>query len=276
MHSKKSTVSEWPFQQTVFLTVDFECDFGTALHTNRYEAIEHVNELVSLLEWLNIPLTCFVQTEILTKHPETIETLCNAAVPISFHPHSHSHKPRNKTSVEREIEKSTRKYCNFFNDDPVGYRFPNGNVRDRDYEKLADYGYQFDASVFPSWRPGYFNNAFVETTPSYKEPYDIFELPFTVYSESIRIPTALSYCQVIGRPYIYLLKKYPPSTIVLNIHMHDLVRPSTISELPTHYKKLYSRNADGKSILTDILLSLSRQKYKFKTLDEAHSSLREA
>jgi peptidoglycan/xylan/chitin deacetylase (PgdA/CDA1 family) len=264
----------WPSERTVYLTLDFECDFGTASRQNRYEAVGDVGQLVSLLERVEIPLTCFVQTEVLQERPTTVETLRESDTTVTFHPHSHTHKPRDETSIPREIDESTRRYRDFFGSDPVGYRFPNGNVRDEDYHVLSEHGYEFDASVFPTWRPGHFNNTRARTTPTYRAGHNFFELPFTVYSDWFRIPTALSYCQVLGRPYTWLLTTRPPPVVVLNIHMHDLVTPSTIADLPIQHRLLYSRNGDGLSLLETLVDAFLDQGYSFDTLDSAHLALR--
>jgi len=87
----------WPIERTVILTLDFECDFGTALPENRYEAVTEVGRLVSLLEEYEIPLTCFVQTALFEERPDAVETLREADTTVSFHPHSHTHKPRKET-----------------------------------------------------------------------------------------------------------------------------------------------------------------------------------
>lgn len=269
-----ATQLTWPSDRTVYLTLDFECDFGTALRQNRYEAVSDVGQLVSFLERFEIPLTCFVQTEVLQERPRTVETLRESESTVTFHPHSHTHKPRGETSIPREIEESTRRYQDFFGSDPIGYRFPNGNVRDADYQVLSEHGYEFDASVFPTWRPGHFNNTRARTSPTYRSADDLFELPFTVYSDWVRVPTALSYCQVLGRSYSWLLTTRPPPVVVLNIHMHDLVTPSTIADLPTQYRLLYSRNRDGLSLLGTLVDAFLTQGYSFETLDSAHRALR--
>ncbi|SDG29367.1 polysaccharide deacetylase family protein [Halorientalis regularis] len=275
MTLSSSTLYDWPDDRRVYLTVDFECDFGTALKENRYQSVQEVGTLVSLIEQFDVPLTCFVQTEVLDHHPEMVERLREAAVPVTFHPHSHTHRPRDETSISEEIERSTERYRDYFGERPVGYRFPNGNVQPSDYELLAEHGYAFDASVFPSWRPGHFDNTGEPSRPTYHADYDLFELPFTVYSNRLRIPTALSYCQVIGWPYTSLLSYSSPSVLVLNIHMHDLVKPPSRSDLPLPYRLLYSRNARGDRTLTDLLSVFSERGYTFDTLDSAHSKLRD-
>jgi len=46
------------------------------------------------LERLDVPLTAFVQTELLDERPETIEALWDCGVDVAFHPHSHTHRGR--------------------------------------------------------------------------------------------------------------------------------------------------------------------------------------
>ena len=267
-------VFEWPSNRTIYFTLDYECDFGTALPENTYGAIDHTRNLVSLLERLDVPLTCFVQTELLDERPEAVERLRKSDVSVAFHPHSHTHLPRERTSIRREIKESTDRFESFFGDQPTGYRFPNGNIRPDDYRLLSEFGYEFDASVFPSWRPGHFNNTKSLTTPQYLDDYDLVELPFTVYSDSVRIPTALSYCQLLGSPYTSVLTRRPPSSLVFNIHMHDLVTPSSYYQLPRHYQALYSRNRHGLALLEKALQQFKDQGYAFGHLDHAHESIR--
>lgn len=267
------SLHDWPADQQCYLTLDFECDYGTALSKNTYEAVSHTDTLVSLLEDLDIPLTCFVQTELLDKHPEVVEELRTCDVPVEFHPHSHTHALREQTSIQDEIERSTTRYEEFFGRNPVGYRFPNGNIRNQDYRLLTEYGYEFDASLFPSWRPQHFNNASAPTIPQYLPDFDLYELPFTVYSKLMRIPTALSYCQLLGRPYTRQLTRHPPSTVVFNIHMHDLVTPPSFEDLPRFYRFIYNRGRDGFELLQQILESFDRHGRSFGTLGEAYQHL---
>lgn len=267
------TLLEWPVDTTVLLTVDYECDYGTALEENTFEALEHTDWLVSMLERFDVPLTCFVQTEVLNEKPERVEELRSADVPVSFHPHSHTHRSRNESDLDFEIRKSTSDYQDFFGSKPSGYRFPNGNVRPIDYERLAEYEYEFDASVFPSWRPGHFDNRNAVTRPQYFGEYDLFEIPFTVYSETIRVPTALSYCRLIGRPFTELLVRRPPSVVIFNIHMHDLVNPPAFEELSRFYRAVYSRNAPGKPHLETVLTKFRDIGLSFGQIDDIHVAL---
>jgi len=264
----------WPRPDQFYLTLDLECDFGTALPENTYQAIDAVDRLVALLEARDTPLTCFVQTELLDVKPAVVEELVDCGVDVRFHPHSHVHRRREEAAVDAELEISTDRYREFFGREPAGYRFPNGNVRDEDYGLLSEYGYEFDASIFPSWRPNHFDNTGAPTVPQYLAAYDLFELPFTVYSDWLRIPTALSYSRLLRRPFGWLLTRRPPPVVVYNIHMHDLVTPGSYAALPAPYKLVYGVNDRGFEILERVLDASFAAGYEFGTLDEAHEQLR--
>lgn len=266
----------WPESKSVYLTLDLECDYGTATVENTYEAVGHVEKLVALLERHDLSLTCFVQTELLEERPEAVEQLREVSVPVSFHPHSHTHRPRSESSIAGEIERSTRQYRSYFGRDPTGYRFPDGDVRPEDYTVLSDHGYRFDASVFPTWRPGRFNNIDAAAAPQFLSSEDLVKLPFTVYRRYIPVPTALSYCLLFGRSYTGALARWPPTTLVLNVHMHDLVTPSTVTNLPLHYRALYTRTDGGLGVLDRLCERFRRQGYQFSRLDTAHEQLRHA
>jgi len=260
----KCEVLKWPSSKEVYLTLDLECDYGTALRKNTYEAASEIRKLIELLNRLEVPLTCFVQTELLEELPEAVEELRVADASVEFFPHSHTHKRREDTSIRREVAVSSERFEDFFGNQPRGYRFPNGNVRSEDYTILAEHGYAFDSSVFPSWRPGHFNNIDIPLKPFREKDSNIVELPFTVLSERFRIPVSLSYLKLLGRPFSKLVGARPPSTIIFDFHMHDLVVPTTFSALPAQYKAVYTRRKfDGLDVLETFISGLQDRGYNF-------------
>lgn len=265
----------WPTDPTFFLTIDYECDYGTALAENSYEALNYTKQFVNTIDRFDVPLTVFIQTEVLNEVPEKVERLRNLSVPVSFHPHSHTHRPRETTDIENELRTSSTRYTEFFGHTPSGYRFPNGDILSQDYRLLNRYGFDFDASVFPSWRPGHFDNSNMPTNPQYLPKYDLYEIPFTIYSNGARIPTTLSYCRLIGRPFEELLCRRPPGTVIFNIHMHDLVNPPSFHNLPRFYQGIYARNTNGLELLESILRRFSQNGYDFSRIDDLHDTLRE-
>jgi len=254
---------EWPGERRVYLTLDLECDYGTALPTNRYTGLARAPALVDRLEAHDVPLTVFVQTAVLDEAPDAIEQLRSSDVPVEFHAHSHTHAPRTETDVDAEIRESTQRYEEFFGAAPSGYRFPNGNVRPRDFDRLAAMDYTFDASLLPSWRPGHFDNTGAPRTPLALTEADLLEVPFTVASTRIPIPTTLSAARVLGAPFHWVLDQTRPPTVVFNLHMHDLFTPPSASGLPLRYRLLYARNQDGFDRLDRMLRAFRDRGYEF-------------
>jgi peptidoglycan/xylan/chitin deacetylase (PgdA/CDA1 family) len=264
----------WQQSDRVYLTLDLECDYGTALGTNTYQALDHVPRLVTLLESLDVPLTCFVQTEVLDERPEAVEALRDAGTTVTFHPHSHTHRPRSVTDVPAEVETATDRFRSFFDRDPTGYRFPNGSVEPADYAVLGDQGYEFDASVLPTWRPGHFDNRGKPMCPTYHPAFDLVEIPFTVLSRFAPIPTSLSFCRLFGSPYLAAQGLFPSRPTVFNVHMHDLVTPRH-TDLPLPYRLAYSRNDRGFEIFEHVLETFECNAFAFDTLDALTATLYE-
>jgi hypothetical protein len=102
----------------------------------------------------------------------------------------------------------------------------------------------------------------------------VVELPFTVYSPLLRVPTTLSACRLLGRPFTALLVNRPPPVVVCNLHMHDLVTPPAYRRLPRGYKAVYGRNDRGFDILENVLDRFEAAGYAFDTLGTAAETLR--
>lgn len=272
--TEKTRQLSWPDDPEVYLTLDFECDYGTALDRNDFEAAEAVSRLVDIVEPYSAPITCFLQTELLEEAPEAVEELAAADIPVSFHAHSHTHPCRDEADVEYEVRESVERIRSEFGSDPVGYRFPDGNLLEGDYEVLARHGVSFSSSVFPSWRPGQFNNVRQARNPFRHVPTDIVEIPFTVHSDIVRVPVSISYMKFLGAPFDWLLRRRPPDTIVFDMHLHDFVVPETFSSLPLQYRLIYSRNKHaGVELFDRFLGSLERRGYRFGQLTELYSRL---
>lgn len=275
--SGRTVLDEWPVEQTVYLTLDLEADYAGLLDGS-CEAAGHVDALVDVLERYGVPLTCFLQTELLEAAPGAVERLADSRVPVEFHAHSHTHSQRDGADVRAEVERSTELVRERFGTEPLGYRFPEGIMRPADYAALADADVAFDASLFPSWRPdvasvnGYSNVA-EPTRPFRDDGTGIVELPFTVYSERLRVPVALSYLKLLGAPYQELVRRRPPSAVVFDFHMHDLVAPSARHALPPAYRAIYGRNPDaGVDIFERLVATLRGRGYHFGRMSELYDA----
>jgi peptidoglycan/xylan/chitin deacetylase (PgdA/CDA1 family) len=271
MESSETVSLSWPDERAIYLTLDLECDYGTALPANTYEADRETDQLVDLLERYSAPLSCFVQTEVLEEAPTAVRTLAEADVPVSFHAHSHTHPPRAEADVEYEVRESVARVQSEFETEHIGYRFPDGDAYPTDYEILGRHGVSFSSTLFPSWRPGRFNNARRDRKPFRHRDSGVVELPFTVQSDLIRIPVSISYLKFLGRGYDWLVRQDSPTIIIFDMHMHDLVVPSTFADLPRRYKLVYARHKhDGFAMLDRLLDSLQSNGYRFGELTELY------
>lgn len=265
---------QWPVEKTVALTLDLECDYGTALETNTYEAAKHTPKLRSFLEEYDVPLTCFLQTELLEEAPEVVKTLQQASVPTDFHAHSHTHPHPKHANFEEELDASLKLIEDRFSNDVVGYRFPDGAIPTNGYKMLADRNVDFSSSLFPTWRPGRFDNLDRTITPHEPLP-GLTELPLTPFSSVVRIPVSISYLKLLGGLYQKLVSRYPPDVIIFDIHMHDLTTPSTISSLSLPYRMIYERNREhGYSVLSQFVEALQERGYRFETMSKLYMDLK--
>ena len=265
---------ELPDDRRVYLTLDLECDYGTALGTSHYNAVQHADQLAAVLESHDVPLSCFLQTQILEECPETIDPFLSATVPVEFHAHSHTHPPRASADVPSEVAESVRRVRERFDTEPIGFRFPDGAAQAGDYAVLADHDVAFSSSVFPSWRPGRFNNLRGSREPYRVSEIDVVELPFTVYSDFLRIPVSLSYLKLFGAAFERLVTTRPPRIIIFDFHMHDLVVPSTYSDLSAPYRAVYARNKyDGLAMLDRIIGRLQKQGCTFGRISDLYDAV---
>ena len=219
------------------ITLDFEKDYGDRIGEFNIinEAVE-LDKLKKQFEKLNIPLSLFLTTNIFEDYPESFElatTLGN-----DFHSHSHTHNTKNIDS-QFEIKKSKSVFNNLFKQNPLGYRAPQGVLKPGDIELLQNNGYKFSSSVFPSFRPGKYNNLLLPTSPIVYEN-GFVEMPFSVIKK-IRYTFSLSYLKLLGLNFNKLLISSfgLPNIVVFDSHLHDyIINEKSFNELPMLVKKL--------------------------------------
>jgi peptidoglycan/xylan/chitin deacetylase (PgdA/CDA1 family) len=272
--NKVEFVDQLSLDKCVFLTLDLECDYGTALEENRYDAATSTDELASLLESFEVPVSCFLQTELIEMCPDAVNNLLIADVPVEMHAHSHTHPDHDDADVTYEVSESLRRVRGEFGTSPIGFRFPDGSFDGTEYQVLADNQVQFSSSVFPSFRPGRFNNLAQPTTPFQHLTSGIVELPFTVFSKYLPVPVALSYLKLIGMPFRTLVDDQPPRVIVFDFHMHDLVVPPAFENLSPLYRGIYTRNKrEGFAILSDFINTLQKRGYNFAPISQLYQEV---
>lgn len=269
------TMKEEKNRRKIFLTLDLEKDYGTALNKDFFYALGNSEELITFLKKNDIPLTVFIQTKILEKKLLP-DCFLSKNIQIEFCVHSYSHEIRNQISFVQEIKKSTSIFQDYFDVSPKGYRAPDGVIYRSDLELLKKYGYDYDSSIFPTWRPGRFNN--LRTS---KKPFilrnAIFEIPFSIYNLGLPIPITLSYLKILGNPFLKLcLNGKLPENIIFDFHLHDLTPPiKSYQNLPIFYKLIYKRNfLEGFKIFKKFVLFHKTKGTIFETLNHYYNELK--
>ncbi|MDG5819739.1 polysaccharide deacetylase family protein [Natronococcus sp. A-GB7] len=257
-----------PDDRLACLTIDLEDDWY--FDDPRYDhlTLEYLDDFVELIDGLGVPLTAFVVGKTLEAYPEKVEQL-RSALGTEFHLHTYQHDVSNEFDFEEEVRRGMRAYRNHFGTDPVGYRAQQGNIDPDGFRVLERLGFKFDSSVFPSYRPGVYNNL---TAPT--EPYtpstasSLLEIPLGVH-RGIRIPVSQSYFKLFGRPLSSYLGVSPlPNVVVYNVHLQDLYRTASHDKLAAPKRWIMKRNLErSTAILERNLSTLVSRGYELTTMN---------
>jgi len=268
-------------KRIVCLTLDVEQDYGDLLDEPSYEGLKYIPKLLKFLKEKNIPLTCFVQGFLFEVHPAKIEQL--VSLDVEFELHSYSHPGPKEMNTKLEIQRGKEAYRKFFGKNPLGYRSPLGVINGEDYEILASNGFRFDSSIFPSLRPGVFNNLGEPNKPFLINNTEIIEFPFTVFSSVVRVPIALSYIKLIGKSYLYLLRTFNlPTLIIFDFHLHDLFKLDSSDRIPLRkfsfiyrliFRRIYQYDREGLIILDKLITILRERGYSFQKLRDVYEAV---
>lgn len=263
-----------PKRKYACFTIDYEMDHGDRLGTlNTIKNPDNIIKFIQFFKDLDIPLSAFISTRILLKHPKSFEIIKKIAVDYHSHSHTHATKKDRFDSVY-EISESRKVFEGFFGYSPLGYRAPRGVLYKNDINILKDHGYKFDSSIFPSFRPGIFNNLNFPHTPTL---YDnmIMEIPFGVIP-IVRLILGISYMKLFGyTTYSSLMKLFGlPKVVVFYGHLHDYIPTESFNNLPLKIKLPYSINKRaGYKITKKFINFLKSSGYKIVTMTELYKEL---
>lgn len=265
------------------VTLDMEPDYGDPEKRIRLlEIPEYLDRYVSIVNKHGAKVTMFTVTNLFERFGERFAELA-ARIPLEFSVHSHTHDPRNACSLE-EVRASREAFREFTGRKPLGYRAPIGRIDKEGLGRLLDHGFEYDASVYPSIRPGEFGylNLHMPNAPfrvTREDGRSLVEFPFTAI-EKIRIVFALSYGKLFGwGMYSLLLKVFglPAQTLLLS-HPYDFyfasIPTSTIRGLE---RAALARNSSRAFDLFDNMLgALAGRGYEFAFVIELHRSVKDA
>lgn len=257
------------------LTLDMEPDYGDPEgHIRLLENPEYFEHYTDIIQRHNAKVTMFTVTSLFERFWEHLNEL-GKRIPLEYAAHSYSHDPHNAASRD-EVEKSAQVMKKVNGSGPLGYRAPIGQITKEGLGHLLDLGYQYDASVYTSMRPGKFGyvNLHMPNSPFRIRRGDesLLEFPFTSLS-GVRIVFGLSYVKLLGWGlYSGLWHAFGLPDIALALsHPHDFYFHQLASFHSASPEKIaLSRNAKRAfDYYEKMVAELENQGYEFAFVSEA-------
>ncbi len=252
------------------VTLDLENNWNFDDPKLQYATFEHLEEYIELIDALDLPLSVFVVGQTIEERPDAIDRL-RERLEVEFHLHSYSHDLSGSADLGREVRRGKRAYRSFFGRQPQGYRSTQGRVERSDLQLLESEGFLFDSSVFPTYRPGVYNNL---DTPI--EPYQaggLCEIPVGVVPR-LRIPLSQAYVKTIETPFLPVLRRVPlQDVVVFNTHLQDFYHTRAHDELDHPKRFFYSRNIDNSErVFRRVVETLRRKGFSFVKMTDVYES----
>jgi peptidoglycan/xylan/chitin deacetylase (PgdA/CDA1 family) len=251
------------------VTLDLENDWYFEEDGYDHLTFDYIDNYIELIQELNIPVTFFAVGKTIDRFPDIIDKL-DKEIECEFHLHSYQHDTSKSYDFRTEIQKGKKTFKSHFGYTPEGYRAPQGNIKSCEYEILEDEGFEFDSSIFPSYRPGIYNNIDKPLVPYQPDKTDEFiEFPIGATPWS-RIPICQSYLKLLGRPYLMYLKHTPlPDPLVFNTHLQDFYYTASHDQLDQPKRTIMKRNIERSvKIFYEIITCLRSRGYSFGTITQ--------
>lgn len=253
------------------LTLDLENDWYFEEPGYDHLTFEYIEEFVDLLGRLSVPLSVFVVGRTLERFPDAIDRL-DAALDAEFHLHSYRHEETSEP-FRAELKRGKAAFKTHFGHEPLGYREPYGAIDAEQFPILVEEGFEFDSSIFPTYRPGVYSNLDAPVEPYVpKSAPELLEIPLGVV-RGLRIPLSQNYLKLFGRPMVELLSVAPlPETVVYNVHLQDLYRTASHDRLPGVKRRILMRNLDESvEILEHSIKRIIERGYEPVTITDVHA-----
>ena len=223
------------------ITLDFEKDYGGRIgESNLLDNENELYKLKTLFFDMNIPISIFITTDILINYPKSLDFIKSFAQ--DFHCHSHTHDLK-KFDNKREICDSALTFEKYFGYNPLGYRAPKGVLYKNDINIIKKCGFEFSSSIFPSYRPGNFNNLTMPLGPFFYNN-GIVEFPFAAIPK-LRYTISLSYLKLLSYNFNKILFSIfgLPNVIVFDSHLHDfIINEKSFNKLPSKMRFAWGIN----------------------------------
>lgn len=268
-------------QQTVFdtseklacITLDLEDDWYFEEPSYNHLTFDYIDDYISLLSELQVPVSVFVVGRTIEEHPDGIKKI-QSDIDSEFHLHSYRHDLSKSYPLDEELRLGSKAFESFFGKSPKGYRSPQGNLAEGDLDIIDAAGFEFDSSVFPSYRPGVYNNLTKPLKPHRPTNLDIMEIPIAATPWS-RIPITQSYLKLLGRPYMEYLRRAPlPEVLIFDSHLQDYYRTASHDKLDEPLQSIHKRNLNkSEDIFRQFVEMLRTRGYRFVTISDIYNQV---
>ena len=237
---------------------------------------ELAGRLGEVLQRHQAKLTTFVVGRVLEEAGEVVERHA-AQLDPEFELHSYSHDVADPDG-RSEIQRARDAYAAYFHREPMGYRAPWGRISRDGVARLAETGFKYDSSIFPSFRPGVFNNLRRPNRPflyGNGAGGSLLELPMAAVP-TLRLVVGMSYLKFFGlRFYRAAFSIFGmPDPLVFGMHLHDFkLHPEALAgaDLPRWVKAYHGANVTkAMDIFEAFLAYLRRRGYSFVHMSEVY------
>lgn len=252
-----------------FITLDLESDWTIGGRGNNNPTFSYIEKYIKMVEELEIPISIFAVGKVIEKNPEIINKLQNR-LDCEFYLHSYQHDVTKSYEFTTEIKRGIDAFKSYFDRHPLGYRAPQGNITKSELMKLEELKFKFDSSIYPSYRPGVYNNIRSPITPYYFEFLEsLLEMPFTALPK-LRIPVSLNYLKLFGKSLKLAIDTIGlPSVVMFDSHLQDFWQTQFHENLPSLRRRLMTRNINrAEDIFTDFIKYIRNKKYEFFKISE--------
>jgi peptidoglycan/xylan/chitin deacetylase (PgdA/CDA1 family) len=186
---------------------DMPLEYGFAISAEEQMQIGKLglDKLMPILVDPAIPSTLFTTANFANQYSEAIKLLAQSNE-IASHTFFHS------SYSTSDLKRSRDRLSEIIQKDVVGLRMPR--MKQVPVQDVIDAGYQYDASIHPTWLPGRYNN---------------LHLPTNLYRENelLRVPASVStICRI---PLFWLSFKNFPYALYLKLALHSLKKEGYLS-----------------------------------------------
>ncbi len=211
-------------EPTVILSLDLEGDYNGP----RRDGLAGLPRLLDELRRAEVPLTAFVEGRFFVEEPAVIDQLIEANVDVQLHCWNHTDPGDTPDTLARSVEAYTTRMGRR----PTGYRANTYRLDRALHDALVDQGFAWDSSVLPATGLGGWP---VTPADAWRLSSGLWELPVAAWRGiPFSPPITQSYRLLMGPWAESLIEAAarPPSLLVYDAHMVDLVRTNSLRTAP--------------------------------------------